>query len=146
MCQSHGKRKIQQQQEGDREKGRVHKHTAFPAFLWLSWLWGAKGPRAQTLPKEPAAAGGVTVENEPGCALGVAGRSAAQSQGEGSGSYGSAPPSIVRAGPQIHGGSHSNAPGLAGPKAQRLSAITWKVDVGRWARLAAATGIKAAIL
>lgn len=32
------------------------------------------------------------------------------------------------------------------PGAQRLSAITWKVDVGRWARLAAATGLRAAIL
>lgn len=36
-------KKIQQQQEVDRGKGRVLKHTAFPAFLWLSWLWGAKG-------------------------------------------------------------------------------------------------------
>lgn len=37
-------------------------------------------------------------------------------------------------------------PRLGRSRAQRLSAITWKVDVGRWARLAAATGLRAAIL
>lgn len=47
-------------QETDREEDHVPKHTALPAFLRLSWPWGAQGSQAQA--KEPGAVAEGTVD------------------------------------------------------------------------------------